>query len=234
MAARQAGKGKRGGARHDRNRLSYVITERQCRDLFDAVDVASRLGRPFNRWITIAWGRNGIDSRDNRKLTGQWIKLAGDWLRRRGERLVWAYVQEASDRNGAHVHILLHVPPLFDPIWRPFPSRWITQLLGKRPQRDTLQCQRIAAGDGTMAGDAAYDAAVLGKAHYMLKAAPKALETALGVEWVGRKPWGVPCAVYGVRLSIWQGWKRDAHCMELRDRARGGVESGATGRTPAR
>lgn len=94
-----------GGARNSRGRISHQLSERQCRDLLQAVETAAAIGQPFNRWITITWERNGIDARDNAGATGHFRKLASDWLRAQGRRLVWAWVQEWSERNGAHVHI---------------------------------------------------------------------------------------------------------------------------------
>ena len=55
--------------------------------------------------------------------------VASDWARRHGFKLRWAWVQEWGSFNGAHVHILLHVPPYLDPIFRPMPLRWAKRLL---------------------------------------------------------------------------------------------------------
>lgn len=203
-----------GGARNSRGRVSYQLTERQCRDLLRAVEVAEALGKPFNRWITITWERNGIEPRDNAGATGRFIKLASDWMRARGHRLVWAWVQEWSDQNGAHVHMLLHVPPALAPLFSPMPNRWVRTVLGRANIARTLRTEKLATGEGEGSDPAAYRAQVKGKTHYMLKCAPAALEAELGMLWQGPKAWGRQCAVFGKRLGIWQGWRAAARLLK--------------------
>ena len=205
----QRGKGKHGGARSSRDRLSYELTRKHCEDLIAAARCAHDMGLPFNRWITIAWGRNGIAPRDNRNITGRFIKLASDWLRRQGRKLVWAWVQEASDTNGPHIHLLLHVPDDLAPLWRSKPEKWVNRLLGARGYRDTLDTQRLPTGANEASDPAAYQTLVMGKVHYMLKAAPAALERELDMVERGYKSWGRSCPIYGNRLAIWQGWQRN-------------------------
>lgn len=203
------GKGRHGGARTNRDRLSYTLTRKQCLSLIAAAKLAHDLGLPFNRWITIAWGRNDIPPRDNRNISGRFIKLASDWMRRQGHKLVWAWVQEASDTNGPHIHLLLHVPDYLAPLWRKMPERWVNRLLGKRGKAGTLHSEILHTGRNDASNPAAYETQVMGKVHYMLKAAPAALERELGMVGRGYKPWGRPCPVYGKRLAIWQGWQRN-------------------------
>lgn len=212
-AAAQSRKG-HGGARNSRGRVSYQLSERHCRDLLRAVETAAGIGQPFNRWITITWERNGIDARDNRDATGHFIKLASDWLRARGHRLVWAWVQEWSDRNGAHVHMLLHVPPAFDPLFSHMPRRWVRTVLGKVGIARTLRTRKLATGTGVGSRTGVYQALVTGKAHYMLKCAPAALEAKLDMLGRGPKSWGRQCAVFGKRLGIWQGWRETAQSLK--------------------
>jgi hypothetical protein len=207
MAGKTGSKGKRGGARNYRGRISYELTKRHCLDLINAAIMAQCIGLPFNRWITIAWGRNGIDPRDNRRLTGLFLKKAGEWMRRRDRKLVWAYVQEGSDRFGPHVHMLLHVPGDLDDDWRHAPKRWVKLVLGMRPVRGTYKSEILATGANEASDPATYQTVLTGKVHYMLKAAPKALERELDMIERGHKPWGQRCLVHGPRLVIWQGWK---------------------------
>jgi hypothetical protein len=189
-----------GGARNRADRSSYQLNERQCSDLIDAAGQAEALGQPFNRFISLLWERGGIDGRDNAKATGQFIKLASDWARRHGYRLKWAWVQEWGGFNRAHVHILLHVPPNLDPIFRPMPLRWTKQLLPAVYISGVLECQKLGFANYAPARHAD----VMGKVHYMLKCAPAALEAKLGMTGRGYAQWGKSCAVSGKRLARWQ------------------------------
>jgi hypothetical protein len=189
-----------GGARNRADRSSYQLTERQCSDLIDAAGQAEALGQPFNRFITLLWERGGIDGRDNAKTTGQFIKLVSDWARRHGYKLKWAWVQEWGSINGAHVHILLHVPPCLDPIFRPMPLRWTKQILPAAYIGGVLDCQKL----GFKSNTPAREEEVIGKVHYMLKCAPAALESKLGMTGRGHAEWGKSCMVFGKRLARWQ------------------------------
>ncbi|MDR6853614.1 hypothetical protein J2Y54_003134 [Sphingomonas sp. BE123] len=201
----------RGGARNVRGLSTEALTERQCRELVEAMQHAERIGHPFNRFLTITWERSGIDPRDNARAAGRFIKMASDWMRARGCRLRWAWVQESSNRFGAHVHMLLHVSPDLEPLFGPMPTRWVRRIVEAGYVGKTTQSQRVPypLNAGDLASLDAYRAEVAGKVHYMLKAAPAALEARLGLLGAGPKPWGKSCRVFGKRLAIWQGWRTD-------------------------
>lgn len=196
----------KGGARNRSDRISTQLTERQCRQLIDAAWQAEAIGQPFNRFATLLWERGGIDGRDNAIMTGKFIKLVGDWAGRHGYKLNWAWVQEWGSVNGAHVHILLHVPPDLNSIFRKMPLRWTKQLLPAAYIDDVLECQKLNYAANTRAREAE----VLGKVHYMLKCAPAALESKLGMVGWGHADWGQSCIVTGKRLARWQ---RRADCL---------------------
>ena len=197
----------RGGARQQRDKTSNQLTEKQCRDLIDAALVACESGFPFNRYITLLWEKAGVDARQNGKATAHFIKLASDWARRHGYRLVWAWVQEYGSINGAHVHLLLHVPPDLDFLFRPMPGRWAKQCLPGGYIAGTVQSQKIRFSNSNRDNPEAYEAALMGKVHYMLKCAPVALERKLEMFGRGPKPWGKTCITFGKRLAVWQGWR---------------------------
>lgn len=190
----------RGGARNRADRISNQLTERQCKTLIDAAWQAETLGQPFNRYITLLWARGGIDGRDNAKITGRFIKLVSDWAWRHGYRLLWAWVQEWGATNGAHVHILLHVPTALTPIFRNMPLRWTKELLPAAYIGGVLECQKLGFDTNTHAREAE----VLGKVHYMLKCSPAAFESKLGMTGRGHVEWGKSCIVFGKRLARWQ------------------------------
>lgn len=189
----------RGGARNRADRQSHHLTRRQCLQLIEAAERAEAAAQPFNRFITILWQRGGMDAAMNVRATGAFIKLAADWMRPRGHRLAWAWVQESSRKNGAHVHILLHVPPRLDPLFRVMPLRWVKGLLPGRYAAGTIDTQRIAGAQCIATAPALYRANIDRKLKYMLKGATAAVGANLGLVRLGEAS-----TVIGKRLGVWQ------------------------------
>lgn len=201
---------RRGGARNRRDRETLQLNEAQCRALISASYVCWERGEQFNRFVTIAWGKCGIDPQDAVAATGAWIKLAREWMRERGYRVPWAWVQEWGPRYGAHCHALIHVPPELAPLLGKRFSRWARLVIERNGgcyERGAVVTLRIGFGECPDSSPEGYRAAMLAKVHYMLKCAPEALEARLGMMGWGPKPWGRSCLTYGKRLSIWQGWQ---------------------------
>ncbi len=190
----------RGGKRLDGERVTAQLKPAQCHNLIDATMRAWDACQPFNRWITLLWERGGIAARDNVKATGRFVKLASDWARQHGYRLIWAWVQEWGPVNLAHVHLLLYVPPELNWQFQNMPLRWVKQILPGQYVTGVLESHRP---DKTLG----HWRWLLGKVHYMLKCAPAELEGQLGMTGLGPKPWGQRCQTYGRRLSVWQGWQ---------------------------
>jgi hypothetical protein len=208
---------KRGG-RRDRGRERDRLIERECRDLIAAAHKAWGAGCPFNRFVTLAWVNAGIgqDAVAVRRVTAAWLKLARDWLGARGHRpLVWAWVMEdGANRGGLHIHLLMHVPNNLAPLFSPMPRRWVKQLTpGGRYVPRTLDTKKFRTADpgASDAARVAYAGELNARLHYMLKAAPMALEGNLGVEgwrWPDAPVWGQHCQISGARIRIWQGWRQ--------------------------
>lgn len=189
----------RGGARNRADRQSCHLTRHQCDKLLDAADRAIAAGLPFNRYITILWQRAGVDAANNATVTGAFIKRAADWLHHHGGRLAWAWVQESSRKNGAHVHILLHVPPALDPLFRVMPSRWVKAILPGPCPPGTVETQRVRGAQSVAIMPALYRANLDRKLDYMLKAAWPAVGALLGLARHGEAS-----IVTGKRLGVWQ------------------------------
>ena len=198
---------KRGGARRQRDVASNQLSEKQCSDLVEAAMVAWEGGFPFNRFITLLWERSGVDARQNGETTARFVKLASDWARRHGYRLVWGWVQEYGSINGAHVHLLLHVPLELGSLFRPMPVRWTKLCLPGVYVQGTVESQNIRFSHCIANNPEAYQAALMGKVHYMLKCSPAALERKLSMIGRGPKPWGQSGVTFGKRAGIWQGWR---------------------------
>lgn len=194
-----------GGPRRRQGEGSDTLSERQCRAILVAADKADQSGYPFNRFITILWERGGIEERAASVQTGHFIRLASDWIRLRGERLRWIYVHEWGMKNGAHVHIMLHVPKRLDRDFAPMPLRWVKQLLPCKYTADVLDSKKFRGANAPdNVSRQIYEHALMERLHYVLKAADPALESELGLEGWGRERWGQSSRVYGKRAGWWQ------------------------------
>lgn len=191
---------RRGGKRLDGARATSQLRKHQCLSLIAATQSAWDIGQPFNRFVTLLWARGGVVAGDNTFATGRFIKLASDWARQHGYRLIWAWVQEWGPTNGAHVHLLLYVPRELDWQFSQMPLRWVKQILPGPYVTGVLESQKP---DKTLG----HFRWLWGKVHYMLKCSPVAWEQELGMAGCGPKPWGQSCETFGKRLAIWQGWR---------------------------
>lgn len=99
----------RGGARNRPDRVTTALSERDAGKVLEATARALQIGLPFNRFTTVHWEAAGVA--DGLKATGRLLKLMGDWLRSRGRHAPFLWVREDGPGKGAHVHILLHLPP---------------------------------------------------------------------------------------------------------------------------
>lgn len=198
-------KGTWGGPRNRADRASFHLHEKHCRDLIFAMRLADAIGMPFNRFITIAWHDGGVADRDAVTATGDFITLVRDWLRAQGAKSVWAWVQEYGRVKGAHVHILLHVPPDLAPLFSRLPLRWVKRLLPGRYVKGVLDTQRSPElGKSYWGLWSDPDSWRRHKVQYVLKCAPEALKAKLGVNEWGPDKWGQSGRVYGKRVGIWQ------------------------------
>lgn len=195
---------RRGGARNRRDRVTYSLDKRQARRVIDRSFEAWDAGQPLTRFITLAWGLAGIDADRAAWATGQFIDRAREWMRHHGHPMAWVWTQETGDTFGQHAHILLHVPIELDELFRPMPRRWAKAILGGGYVSRTVQSKRIAGVKAIQANPLRYEAALLGKLHYILKCAPAALEYDLGLRGYGSKPWGQLTRVIGKRAGVWQ------------------------------
>lgn len=194
-----------GGARRRPGERSDTLDAQQCRALIDSAARAAQSGRSFNRFITILWERGALADADATAATRSFIKLASDWFRQHGERLCWAYVHEWGKQNGAHVHILLHVPKSLDRKFRGKPLRWTKAILPINYKKGILDTTQVIGGNAP--DDVSWDLyghSIEARIHYMLKAAPPYLEKEVGVLGWGRANWGQTSRIFGKRLGVWQ------------------------------
>lgn len=188
-----------------------TLTRRQCCAIIDGWERASAAGKPFNRFITLLWERGGLAGPDATAATRSFVKVASDWMRLRRERLLWAYVHEWGAKNGAHVHILLHVPPALQSEFRHMPMRWTKKILPGRYVAGVVDTKIIPGADtpDNLSWDL-YGHSVFARIHYMLKAAPPSLEAELGMTGWGRSRWGQTSRIFGKRAGAWVASSRSA------------------------
>jgi hypothetical protein len=193
-----------GGARRRRGEESTFLTLRQCRAVIDGASRAGAAGTPFNRFITLLWERGGLAGADATAATRSFVKLASDWMRLPPRRLCWAYVHEWGARNGAHAHVLLHVPPDLKSAFGRMPLQWAKSILPSRYVAGVVDTKIIPGADAP--GDVSWDLyghSLTARIHYMLKAAPAEMEAELSISEWGRSRWGQSSRVFGKRAGAW-------------------------------
>tara|TARA_B100000678_G_scaffold290613_1_gene303994 strand:- start:6076 stop:6708 length:633 start_codon:yes stop_codon:yes gene_type:complete len=200
---------RRGGDRRsgDAVRVTRQLTRHQCEAILHAVADAWAIGKPFNRFLTLLWEHGGIDPRENGAATARFRHHVQGFLAGHGETLAHCWVQECGSEYGAHVHMLAHVPPHLDPLFRPKPLHWTKLCLPGPYVARVVECQRIAFARNPEGNAAAYRADLMSKVHYMLKCAPADLEPALGMHlWRSNvsKNWGRSGVTFGKRSGRWQ------------------------------
>lgn len=185
-----------GGARLRADRTSDCLTAKQARAIMLASLAAERIGEPFTRMVTIHWEKLGIADHQAANANGRLTKLASDWARRRGGRVLWAWARENGIGKGSHVHILLACPKhlLIGRMWR----RWLRTVTGQSHRAGAIDTKRIGGSLSAPARDpAAYHQHLFNAAAYVCKGMRPEEAAGLGIlrtEFGGR--------VIGKRSSV--------------------------------
>jgi hypothetical protein len=139
----------------------------------EAAQFAAAAGMPFNRHLTIHWQQAGIPDERAAWATGRFLKLAGDWVAKRGGRFAWAWVRENGERKGSHAHILLHIPA--GTRIGTMQRRWLRSVTGKPYSASTIKTARIGGtARAAQSAPAAYRANLAAVVGYVLKGASQA------------------------------------------------------------
>lgn len=167
---------------------------------------ALKIGRPYNRFITLLVEEGGFHEREAAAATRAFIKLVADWLRKKGGRLCWTYSLEWGPRHRTHAHILLHVPPGLNKEFRLMPRRWAKHLLPLAITGAAISKRIRGANAPDGVSTDLYDRELWADLYYLMKAAPEALEEPLGMVGKGRPGirWGQSSLVFGKRSGSWQ------------------------------
>jgi hypothetical protein len=153
----------------------------QAANIKAAAQFAAASGMPFNRHLTIHWQQAGIPDERAARATGRFLKLAGDWLNKRGKTAAWAWVRENGDRKGSHVHILMHLPA--GTRIGNMQRRWLRMITGQPYSASTVKTARIGGTAGAAyAAPVTYHANLATVVGYILKGASPAVGCELGLE----------------------------------------------------
>jgi hypothetical protein len=178
---------------------------------------AWKVGLPLNRLITINWALAGLSDAEARHATGRFLKLAGDWVRTRGQRIAWVWVRENGAGEGTHVHILLHLPPGLS--LARLQLGWIKRISGRAYRRDTIDTRRIAGSRLAPSAMAEhYHRNLSNVLNYLRKGVDPELAARLGIR--------------RVRATGYIEGKRVAWSQNIGDAARGGKAKASP--TPSR
>ncbi len=172
----------------------------QVQKFLRSVQYARLIGLPLNRFVTINWEAAGVT--DAVRKTGRFLKLARDWLRRRGGGSAHVWVQECGPIVGQHAHILIHVSPDLVSAFSYRQRRWLTACgatfqLGIIRSRPIGRSYRHAAV-GTQYGET-YDSNLSAITQYMLKETDEETKRRFGLNTTTKG--GV---VYGKRIATSQ------------------------------
>ena len=179
-----------GGKRNSASRTSSSLSLVQATNIIAATNYAAAIGLPFNRFLTIHWEQAGIADNQVAWATGRFLKLANDWLRKRGGRIAWVWVRENGDGKGSHVHILIHLPVnkitgengrgchVNKTLGKQhtglgnMPRRWLRLITGSAYLASTIKTERIAgSARAAHASPAFYHANLMTVLGYVLKGA---------------------------------------------------------------
>ena len=174
-----------GGARNRADRVSVELTLTQVQNTIEAVRFAVAAGVPLNRHITVHWQEAGVPDNRAAAATGAFLKLASQFLQKRGERFAYVWVRENDDGDGckgSHVHILAHVRPGSAAAFVGRQRGWLRRVTGNAYRKDVIETARI--GGTLRAAETAPElylenlGAVLA---YVVKGASKEAATAAGL-----------------------------------------------------
>lgn len=170
---------RRGGARNRAGRVTTALGERDAGKVVAATARALQVSLPFNRFTTVHWDAAGVT--DGLKATGRLLKLIGDWLRSRERRAAFVWVREDGPNKGAHVHILLHLPPDLAGAFNGYQRGWL-KACGARWRRGVLKTEIIGRSyQQALGGGDDYLANLSRTVDYVLKGADHRARERFGI-----------------------------------------------------
>lgn len=99
-----------GGARNRKDRVSTELSQQQAEGILKAMAVAELKGMPLNRHWTVDYALSGIPDGEGAAFVGKLLGFCNRYARAREGKFAAVWVREVGERNGAHVHIAMHLP----------------------------------------------------------------------------------------------------------------------------
>lgn len=199
-----------GGKRNSSARTSESLSLNQAANIIEAAQFTAAIGLPFNRHVTIHWAQAGVPDSRAAWATGRFLKLAGDWLAKRGGRVAWVWVRENGDGKGSHVHILMHVPA--GERLGNMQRRWLRSIAGAAYRARTIRTARIGGTAGAaQTAPAPYQANLAAVVGYIVKDASPTAALALRLEPAETSGW-----IIGKRAATSQNIGRAARARTLK------------------
>lgn len=155
----------------------------------EAAQFAAAAGMPFNRHLTIHWQHAAIPDERAAWATGRFLKLASDWIAKKGGPFAWAWVRENDGvseslharKKGSHGHILLHLPAGLR--IGGMQRRWLRSITGQPYSASTIKTARIGGtASAAHSAPAVYAANLAQVVGYLLKGASRQAARELRLE----------------------------------------------------
>ena len=169
-----------GGKRNSAGRVSETLSQHDAEKLISAARFAWQIGLPLNQHITIHWEHAGVPDHEAGAATSRFLRLASQWIAKRGGRFAYAWVRENGAGKGSHLHVLAHLPPGLS--LGPMQRGWLRKITGRPYVTGTIRTTRI--GGTRSSAEKTPDlylsnlATLIG---YQLKGVPAALAAQLGL-----------------------------------------------------
>lgn len=208
-----------GGKRNNASRTSNSLSLSQAANIIEAAQFAAAAGMAFNRHLTIHWQQAGVPDEQAAWATGRFLKLAGDWIAKRGglelnqeqsSSFAWVWVRENGERKGSHVHILLHLPAGTQ--IGAMQRRWLRAVTDLPYSASTIKTTRIGGTAGAAeSAPAAFQTNLAAVVGYILKGTSPNVARELGLE--RREAGG---RIVGKRAATSQNIGRSARAKPVR------------------
>jgi hypothetical protein len=213
-------------------RESEFITLSTARNIIEAALFADAIGHPLNRFVTINWSSGGCTG--GTKANTRWLKLAGDWLAKRGVPRTWIWVREAGAYKGEHIHIALYVPPSLGAAFGRQQGAWL-KLCGARRRKGVIHTRPVGRNASHALNRVSYGEDYLDHlrttVEYLLKGVSVDTARELGITQFREDGGGVVGLRAGTSTSIGKGARALGvmpwHVLIGRDRATTGCDDSA-------
>lgn len=186
-----------GGPRNSACRVSEHIRPLKALEFVEAAQKAHVIGLPFNRHLTVHWGKAGLHDAQAAAATGRLIKLMREWVRKRGGATAYAWLREEGPYKGPHSHILLHMP---EGLSLAFTRRWYKRVTGWTAKVPRFAVKSVCIGGTARAGFSGSDWYLANLAYvvgYLLKGSDASTGVALGLD-----EHSLGGSIVGKRMSI--------------------------------